>query len=51
MSVRTDAQLEIALQKAADACTGVYIEVVTDTYAASELAVKLHDSMKTLYRS
>jgi indolepyruvate decarboxylase len=51
LSVRTDAQLKNALQTAADARTGVYIEVLTDAYAASELALKLHDSMKTLYRS
>jgi hypothetical protein len=31
--------------------TGVYIEVVTDTYAASALALKLLDSMKTLYKT
>jgi hypothetical protein len=35
----------------AHARTGVYIEVITDPNAASELALKLHDSMKTLYRS
>jgi len=51
MSVRTGAELDGALHKAADAHTGVYIEVVTDAYAASELALKLHDSMKTLYRN
>jgi indolepyruvate decarboxylase len=49
MSVQTGAELDNALQQAADARTGVYIEVVTDTYAASELALKLHESMKTLY--
>lgn len=51
MSVRTGAELDSALHKAAGAHTGVYIEVVTDAYAASELALKLHDSMKTLYRN
>ncbi len=29
--------------------TGAYIEVVTDKYAASQLAQKLHESVATLY--
>jgi indolepyruvate decarboxylase len=45
----TCAQLDDALEKASRAVTGVYVEVVTDTYAASSLALKLHESMKTLY--
>jgi indolepyruvate decarboxylase len=45
----TCAQLDDALEKASHAVTGVYVEVVTDTYAASSLALKLHESMKTLY--
>jgi len=49
--VRTCAELDAALEQAAGARTGVYIEVITDPNAASELALKLHDSMKTLYRS
>lgn len=49
--VRTCAELESALDRAATAGTGVYIEVITDPNAASELALRLHDSMKTLYRS
>ena len=28
---------------------GAYIEVVTGAYAASPLALKLHDSLRTLY--
>jgi hypothetical protein len=34
---------------AAQADTGVYIEVVTDTYAAPKLVMQLHDSVATLY--
>jgi len=45
----TCAGLDSALEQAARAASGVYIEVVTDTYAASTLALKLHDSMKSLY--
>jgi indolepyruvate decarboxylase len=47
----TCAELDDALEQASHAVTGVYIEVVTDTYAASALALKLHDSMKTLYKT
>jgi indolepyruvate decarboxylase len=36
---------------AAHKADGAYIEVVTDTYAASPLAQKLHDNMATLYSS
>ena len=49
--VTTCGELDQALEKAAHATTGVYIEVVTDPYAASSLATKLHDSVKTLYKS
>jgi indolepyruvate decarboxylase len=49
--VATCGELDSALQAATNASTGVYIEVVTDKYAASPLALKLHDSMKTLYKS
>lgn len=55
---RTDAALEVTCEARAahapvesQSVTGVYIEVVTDTYAASALALKLHDSMKTLYET
>jgi indolepyruvate decarboxylase len=44
-------KLDHALDKATLAGTGAYIEVVTDSYAASPLALKLRDSMQTLYRS
>jgi indolepyruvate decarboxylase len=49
--VTTCGELDSALQAATNANTGAYIEVVTDAYAASPLALKLHDSMKTLYKS
>ena len=49
--VTTCGELDSALQAATNARTGVYIEVVTDAYAASPLALKLHDSMKSLYKS
>src|SRR5271154_4652756 len=47
--VTTCAELDGALDQASRAVSGVYIEVVTDKYAASPLALKLHDSIKTLY--
>jgi indolepyruvate decarboxylase len=37
------------MSPAAQANTGVYIEVVTDTYAASKLAMQLHDNLAALY--
>jgi len=49
--VTTCGELDRALQAATNANTGVYIEVVTDPNAASPLALKLHDSMATLYKS
>jgi indolepyruvate decarboxylase len=49
--VTTCEELDQALNAAETATSGVYIEVVTDPYAASPLAVKLHESMKTLYPS
>jgi indolepyruvate decarboxylase len=49
--VTTCGELDRALQSANNASTGVYIEVVTDPNAASPLALKLHESMKTLYQS
>lgn len=44
-------ELDEALDKATGSRTGAYIEVVTDPYTASPLALKLHDSMQTLYKS
>ncbi len=40
-----------ALETASTADSGCLIEVVTDAYAASPLALKLHDAVKTLYKS
>jgi indolepyruvate decarboxylase len=48
--VATCEELDAALQAAAAASSGVYVEILTDTYAASDLALKFHDSMKTLYQ-
>lgn len=47
--VETCNEFDKALEAAATAPSGVYIEVVTGTYAASPLAMKLHDAVKTLY--
>jgi indolepyruvate decarboxylase len=44
-------ELDQALEVASSVGTGAYIEVVTDAYVASPLALKLHESMKTLYKS
>jgi indolepyruvate decarboxylase len=49
--VTTCDELDRALEIAARSTTGVYIEVITDAYAASPLALKLHDAIKTLYKS
>jgi indolepyruvate decarboxylase len=49
LRVETCGDLDRALLAARDSNTGVYIEVVTDAYAASPLATKLHDAVKTLY--
>jgi indolepyruvate decarboxylase len=49
--VTTCEEFDRALQAAAKSDSGVYIEVVTDAYAASPLAMKLHDAVKTLYAS
>ena len=49
--VATCGELDAALQRAATADSGVYIEVMTDAYAASPLAQKLGDGLKALRRS
>jgi indolepyruvate decarboxylase len=49
--VTTCDEFDQALQEAGRSKTGVYIEVVTDAYAASPLALKLHDAVATLYKS
>jgi indolepyruvate decarboxylase len=51
LRVTNCAEFDAALEQASHASSGVYIEVVTDAYAASPLALKLHESMKTLYGS
>jgi indolepyruvate decarboxylase len=48
--VTTCGELDDALAAASLANNGVYIEVVTDAYAASPLALKLHDSLRTLHK-
>jgi len=47
----TCGELDQALETAAHIGTGAYVEVATDAYAASPLAMKLHESLKTLYKS
>jgi indolepyruvate decarboxylase len=47
----TCGELDQALEMAAHAGTGAYVEVVTDAYAASPLAINLHDAMQKLYKS
>jgi indolepyruvate decarboxylase len=49
--VTTCGELDDAMKSASAHNSGSYIEVVTDTYAASRLALKLHDAIKTLYKS
>jgi indolepyruvate decarboxylase len=47
--VTTCGELDQAIQTASHGDRGVYIEVVTDKYAASPLSEKLHESRDTLY--
>jgi indolepyruvate decarboxylase len=49
--VTTCGEFDQALKTAEQAKTGAYMEVVTDKYAASPLSMKLHESVKTLYKS
>jgi indolepyruvate decarboxylase len=49
--VTTCNEFDRALEEAGRSKTGAYIEVVTDAYAASPLALKLHDAVATLYKS
>jgi indolepyruvate decarboxylase len=49
--VTTCGEFDAALAAAANSETGVYIEVVTDAYAASPLSLKLHDAMQALYKA
>ncbi|MGE3873077.1 MAG: hypothetical protein AB7F74_08985 [Parvibaculaceae bacterium] len=43
------AELDAALAQAAETKSGVYIEVLTDAYEASDLAIRLHDAMQAVY--
>ena len=47
----TCGELDQALDTAEHARAAAYIEVVTDAYAASPLALKLHESLRSLYKS
>jgi len=47
--VATCGALDQALRVAEQGGSAAYIEVVTDAYAASPLAKRLHESVKTLY--
>ena len=47
----TCAELDQALEQAGNVSTAVYIEIVTDAYVASPLALKLHESLRNLYKS
>ncbi len=47
--VSTCAELDQALATASQAKTGVYIEVVTDPNSAPPFAMKLHESVQSLY--
>ncbi len=49
--VTTCGEFDKALKAAAEENSAAYIEVVTDKYAASPFAMKLHENVKTLYRS
>jgi indolepyruvate decarboxylase len=47
--VATCGELDQAMRQAAESGSGVYIEVMTDKYAAPPLPRKLHESVATLY--
>jgi len=47
--VTTCGELDQAIERAESCGTGAYIEVMTDKYAASPLAQKLHEARGTLY--
>jgi indolepyruvate decarboxylase len=49
--VATCGELDQALEAAGSGTTAAYIEVVTDAYAASPLALKLHESLRSLYKA
>ena len=47
--VKTCAEFNRALEEAGRVGSGVYIEIVTDAYAASDLAMKMHLTFRRLY--
>jgi indolepyruvate decarboxylase len=49
--VTTCGEFDQALKTACEGGRGAYIEVVTDKYAAPPVALKFHESVKTLYRT
>jgi indolepyruvate decarboxylase len=49
--VTTCGELDQALETAGSGKAAAYVEVVTDAYAASPLALKLHDSLRSLYKA
>ena len=49
--VTTCGELDQALQEAGEGNRAAYIEVVTDKYAASPLAMKLHENLTSIYRT
>jgi indolepyruvate decarboxylase len=49
--VTTCGEFDEAMKAAAQGDRAAYVEVVTDKYAASPLSMKLHESVKTLYRT
>ncbi|CAN5470533.1 alpha-keto acid decarboxylase family protein [soil metagenome] len=49
--VTTCGELDRILSQIQDGDSGAYIEVVTDKYAASDLALQLQQGMKALYKS
>ena len=49
--VTTCQEFDVAMAAAKHSNTGAYIEVLTDPYAASPLSMRLHESMKTLYKA
>jgi len=48
--VTTCGELDEAIKKAEACGTGVYIEVVTEKYEASQLSQRIHNSIATLYK-
>jgi indolepyruvate decarboxylase len=49
--VSTCGEFDQALKTASEGGRGAYIEVVTDKYAAPPVALRFHESVKTLYRT